>query len=202
MTTESPIVLPTGYPIRALIAPAQEQSRLTVFFRLLMIIPAAIVLAFVALAAFVVTVIAWFAILFTGHFPAGMFRFCVGAHRWSLRVQAYLYLLTDTYPPFSLEDDLNYPSRLLVVEDLEGRNRLTVFFRLILAIPHQIILALLGYAARAVAFVCWLIALFTGSVPEGLHNFLAGYVRWSIRVQGYQGLLTDKYPPFSMSDEV
>jgi hypothetical protein len=172
-----------------------------VFFRILIIIPAVIVLALVAVAAAVVTVIAWFVILFTGNFPAGMFRFCAGAHRWSLRVQAYFYLMTDKYPPFSLEDDLNYPVRLLVAEDFDDRNRLTVFFRLLLAIPHMIIVGLLGYAARAVGFVCWLIALFTGSVPEGLHSFLAGYLRWSIRVQAYEGLLTDQYPPFTMSDD-
>lgn len=199
MTTVVPNTTP-AYPIRALFAPPQQQSRLGVFFRILIAIPAFIVLAFVAFAAGVVTFVAWLIILFTGRFPSGLFHFCVGAHRWSLRVQAYLYLLTDKYPPFSLSDDVNYPARFLAADDTTGRNRLTVFFRLILAIPHAIIVGLLSYAARAVAFVCWLIALFSGSVPEGLHNFLAGYVRWSIRLQAYEGLLTDKYPPFSMSD--
>jgi hypothetical protein len=190
----------SGYPVRALFAPPQQQSRLTVFFRLLIAIPAVIVLAFVAIASAVVTIIAWFIIVFTARFPAGMFRFCAGAQRWSLRVQSYLYLMTDNYPPFSLDDDLNYPVRFLAAEDLAGRNRLTVFFRVLLAIPHMIIVSLLGYASRAIVFVCWLIAIFTGNVPEGLHNFLAGYLRWNIRMQAYIGLLTDKYPPFTMSD--
>ncbi len=199
MTTLAATPTP-AYPVRALFAPPQKQSRLSVFFRILIAIPAFIVLALVAIASFVVTFVAWFIILFTGRFPAGMFRFCAGAHRWSLRVQAYLYLMTDKYPPFSLDDDLNYPVRFLADDDTTGRNRLTVFFRILLAIPHAIIVGLLSYAARAVAFVCWLIALFAGSVPDGLHNFLAGYLRWSIRLQAYEGLITDKYPPFSMSD--
>ncbi|HKS90487.1 MAG TPA: DUF4389 domain-containing protein [Tepidiformaceae bacterium] len=189
-----------GYPIRALFAPPGKQSRLSVFFRILIAIPAFIVLAFVAIAAAVVTFVAWFIILITGRFPSGMFRFCAGAHRWSLRVTAYLYLLTDKYPPFSLSDDLNYPVRFLAADAVDGRNRLTVFFRLILAIPHMIIVSLLSYAARAIGFVCWLVAIFSGTVPEGLHNFLAGYLRWSIRAQAYEGLITDRYPPFNMSD--
>lgn len=199
MTTPAAPPVP-GYPVRALFAPPQRQSRLSVFFRLLIAIPAFIVLAFVGFAAAVVTFVAWFIILITGHFPGGMFKFCAGAQRWGLRVQAYLYLMTDRYPPFSLDDDLNYPVRFLAVEDTSGRSRLTVFFRLLLAIPHMIIVSLLGYAARAIGFVCWLVAIFTGNVPDGLHSFLGGYLRWNARLQAYEGLLTDKYPPFSMSD--
>lgn len=191
---------PAGYPVRVLFAPSQPQSRLTVFFRLLIAIPALIVVALVAIASFIVTVIAWWIILFTGRFPAGMFRFVAGAQRWDLRVNAYLFLMTDKYPPFSLDDDLAYPARLVIAEDVAHRNRLTVFFRLLLAIPHIIIVSLLESAARLIAFVCWLIAIFTGQAPEGLHGFLAGYLRWDARVDAYMALLTDKYPPFSMSD--
>lgn len=188
-----------GYPITLDHDPAAPQNRLTVFFRILIAIPALIVAAIIQLVAFVVTVIAWFAILITGSYPAGLFGFVAGALRWNARVNAYLYLLTDRYPPFSLNDDPAWPIRVSVAESIEGRNRLTVFFRIIMGIPHYIILGILNYVVQILLFVCWLIALFAGRLPDGLHNFLAGYLRWQTRFNGYMALLTDRYPPFSFN---
>jgi hypothetical protein len=187
------------YPIVLEVDPAAPQNRLTVFFRLLMIIPQAIVLAFVGIAAYIVTIIAWFVILFTGTYPEGMLRFAIGALRWGIRVQGYAYLLTDRYPPFSLEAVSDYPIRPDAAVQSTGRNRLTVFFRIIMIIPHAIIVQVLGYAVAVVVFIGWVAALFTGSVPEGLHNFVAGYCRWYARYIGYAMLLRDEYPPFSLS---
>jgi hypothetical protein len=98
---------PGDYPgIRSDLVPAlEERNRLTSFFliRFILAIPHLIVLSFLAIAAFVVWVIAAFAILFTGAWPEGMLRFVIGYLRWSLRVNAYFFLLTDEYPPFSLD---------------------------------------------------------------------------------------------------
>ncbi len=190
---------PAFYPITFDVAPPAPQSRLTVFFRILMVIPHQIVLYFLQIAAQVITLIAWFAILFTGKYPAGMYGFVVGYLRWSTRVGAYSALLTGVYPPFALDDAMAYPVRFSVQPQLEGRNRLTVFFRLFMVIPHLIVLALLGIVAALAWIAAWFVALFTGSVPEGIHNFLAGITRWSTRANGYALLLTDEYPPFSMS---
>ena len=96
-------VTPQGYPITFNAVYAEKMSRLTSFFRVFMIIPQAIVLYFVSIAALVVLIIAWFAILFTGKFPKGMWDFMVGYSRWSTRVNGYSMLLTDKYPPFSTE---------------------------------------------------------------------------------------------------
>ncbi len=100
---------PTGYPdpgdFPAVLAgvPASERNRLTVLFRIFMVIPQYIVLYLVGIAAGVLLLIAWFIVLFTGRWPEGMRRFCIGYYRWSIRLQAYLFLITDVYPPFSLE---------------------------------------------------------------------------------------------------
>ena len=81
----------------------EERSRLSVFFRLFLLIPHFIVLFFVGIAWFITAIIGWFAILFTGSYPQGLYNFAVGYLRWSLRVEAYGFLMRDEYPPFSLE---------------------------------------------------------------------------------------------------
>ena len=91
--------------------------------------------------------------------------------------------------------DSTHPIGLIVTDDLR-RSRLTVFFRLLLAIPHLIWLALWGIAAELAALVAWFAALFTGRVPAGLHNFMASFVRYAIRVTAYVFLLADPFPPF------
>jgi hypothetical protein len=188
-----------AYPISLEVDAAAPQSRLTVFFRILMVIPHMIALMFVYIAMEIVTLIAWIVILVTGSYPAGMYKFAVGALRWSARVSGYMFLLTGTYPPFSLDDDSSYPIRYHVEERTSGRNRVTVFFRILMAIPQVIVLYFLTIAAEVVLFISWIAALFTGSVPEGMHGFLAGYARWSARLNGYMLLLCDEYPPFSLS---
>ena len=90
----------------------------------------------------------------------------------------------------------SHPIRLVNNDDLE-RNRLTVFFRLILAIPHFIWLAIWGLALYIAAFFFWLIALFTGRLPDGAHNFVASFTRYSTHVYAYISLLSDPFPQFS-----
>jgi hypothetical protein len=113
----------------------------------------------------------------------------------------YCLLLTDKYPPFTTADDRNYAIRVNGDDEIDNRNRVTTILpiRYLLAIPHLVIVSVLGYAAGVVAIIAWLAALFTGTVPEGLHNFMAGYLRWNTRTYGYLLNLTDKYPPFSLS---
>lgn len=189
------------YPIRLDVDAVRSQNRLTVFFRLLLAIPHLIVMALLGIAVAVIYLIAWFAILFTGSYPAGMLRFTIGFWRWSVRVMGYYLLLTDSYPPFSLDDEPDFPVRLSVDERIENRNRLTTFWpiRFILAIPHLLILGVLNYAVSVVVIIAWFAALITGSVPAGLHNFLTGYLRWYGRAYGYLYLLVDDYPPFSLN---
>ena len=92
-----------SYPITFGAVYPGKMSRLTTFFRLILVIPQSIVLYFVSIAAMVVAFIAWWAILFTGNYPKSMYDFFVGYMRWSTRVNGYMYLLTDKYPPFTMD---------------------------------------------------------------------------------------------------
>ncbi len=146
--------------------------------------------------AAIVSVIAWFAILFTGTFPRGLWDLGHMYMRWRARAIAYMALLRDEYPPFGddvypVEFQLDYP---------ETRNRWTVGFRLILAIPQLIVFAFVGIAGFVGAVIGWFAILFTGRYPEGLWRFGVGVQRWSLRLQAYLLLLRDEYPPFSLSE--
>lgn len=188
----------TTYPISFLIDPPARQNRWTVFFRVILAIPHIIILNFLQIALRVVSLIAWFAILFVGRYPAGMYGFAAGCLRWQAMVMAYVSLLTDKYPPFALDDLPEYPAHFLTADEVSDRNRLTVFFRLFMVIPHVIVLAFLTIAFVVVLLIAWFAVLFTGQLSAGLHGFLAGFNRWSNRVNGYVYLLTDAYPPFSL----
>ena len=88
-----------------------------------------------------------------------------------------------------------HPIGLIVNDDLR-RNRLTVFFRWLLAIPQSIVIGLWGIAAYLAVIVAWFAALFTGRVPEGLHEFIASYVRAATHLRAYLLLLANPWPPF------
>ena len=104
-------------------------------------------------------------------------------------------LLEDQYPPFG---DAPYPASVTVVDPPGARDRLTVAFRIFLAIPHLIVLCVLMFAWWVTTVVAWLLILFTGAYPQGLYDFGVGVLRWSIRVEAYVLLLVDEYPPFSL----
>ena len=93
------------------------------------------------------------------------------------------------------------PDEILVAfAEPAPQNRLTVLVRIILAIPHLVVLWALGIAAEVVVIICWFAALVLGRLPEGLAGFLTGYLRWLVRVQAYLFLLTDRYPPFELGE--
>ncbi len=93
------------------------------------------------------------------------------------------------------------PDEILVAfAEPAPQNRLTVLVRIILAIPHLVVLWALGIAAEVALIICWFAALFLGRLPEGLGGFLTGYLRWLVRVQAYLFLLTDRYPPFELGE--
>ena len=99
-----PYATAAGYPVKFGVQYPEKLSRGLIFIKWLLLIPHFIILYVLEIVAFVVTFIAWFAILFTGKYPRGMFDFNVGVLRWYNRVQAYFLLMTDEYPPFTLDD--------------------------------------------------------------------------------------------------
>lgn len=144
------------------------------------------------IAAEVVVIIGWFGALFTGRLPDFAAEFLTGYLGWQTRVSAYVALLTDVYPPFALAD-APYPVRIAA---RPGRlNRLAVLFRAFLIIPVEIAVAVVSLGAFTFTlFVAWLIALFTGRLPESLHYALASVIRFYARFQGYTLMVTSAYP--------
>jgi hypothetical protein len=142
----------------------------------------------------VCALIAWFAILFTGRYPQGLRDLATYYLRWRVRAVAYTALLRDEYPPFG---DGEYPAALRIEPEDGERDRLSVGFRIVLAIPQILALWVLGFAWMLASVLAWFAILFTGRHPEGLYAFGVGVLRWSTRVEAYLLLLHDEYPPFS-----
>jgi hypothetical protein len=170
----------------------------------LLAIPHLVIVYVLGSVSDVLAVISWFAVLFTGRLPAGLASFQAMYLRYTLRTATYFGFLREEYPPFSFATTAADPGddRRVAVEfvpQLEGRKRLTVAFRLILAIPQLIVLALLGIALFVVGAIAFFAVLFTGRWPAGLRDFALGVGRWWLRVQAYLVLLTDEYPPFTLS---
>lgn len=169
-----------------------RQRRLTVAVRLVLAIPHLVALGLLGIAVFVVTVIGWFAALALGRLPAWAAEFLTGWLRWYARVWAYLWLLTDRYPPWATEDS-DYPVRMAAAP---GRlNRLAVLARIILAIPAYLVgVVLIQGAGNLSLIVIWLIVLINGRMPDSLHQAVAAVLRYQIRWAGYLVMLTGAYP--------
>jgi hypothetical protein len=173
------------------IAPQQRQRRLTVLLRLLLLIPQFIVMAVLGVITFFAAIVAWFAALALGRLPGWAESYLSGYVVYSTRVYASLYLLVDSYPPFSFAA----PGSPVQVELRPGRlNRLAVLFRIILAIPAGIIAAVLAAGWEAVSFFCWLVVLILGRTPTPLFEATAAILRYSMRLQAYFLMLTPAYP--------
>jgi hypothetical protein len=189
---------PTLAPVLIAFAPSAPQSRLTVLVRIIMVIPQLFVLWLLGIAAMVVVIIGWFGALFTGRLPLFAADFLAGYLRWLTRVYAYMFLLTDVYPPFAL-DDADYPVRVAVTPG--ELNRLAVLFRIFLLIPCGIVQGILSYGAfTIVEFVSWLIVLITGRMPTALHQALSAALRYQIRTLGFALMLTSAYPAALFGD--
>jgi hypothetical protein len=115
--------------------------------------------------------------------------------RWKVRAMAYQALFRDEYPPFG---DTEYPARLHIELVEFPRDKVSVGLRIIYAIPHIIIVALLSVAWLVTSVIAWFAILINGQYPEGLYNFGIGVFRWQTRVEAYMLLLVDQYPPFSL----
>jgi hypothetical protein len=187
-----------GYPARFDIEYPERLSRWKIFLKWLFAIPQFIIVYLLQAVAGVMVLIAFFAILFTKKWPRGMFDFMVQIQRWTANVTVYaLTLMRDEYPPFS-GDAGEYPVRLEVDYD-DNLSRWMIFVKWLLVLPHLIILTFLAIAAYVVVIIAFFAILFTGRYPRGMFDFVAGTIRWWIRVQAYaHWLVTDRYPPFSM----
>jgi hypothetical protein len=209
------------YPVQVQARLDEGLSRWLWLVKWLLAIPHFIVLFFLFIAFFVVSVIAFFAILFTARYPRGLFDFNVGVLRWSWRVGYYTYdaLGTDRYPPFTLKDVPDYPARLDVAYPERLSRGLVLVKWWLLAIPHYLVLSIFfgssSYSASKthewtatsggfvglvylLVFFAAIALLFTARYPRGIFDFVLGMNRWGFRVAGYAALMTDAYPPFRL----
>jgi hypothetical protein len=208
------------YPVRVDAALDPSLSRWLWLVKWLLVIPHYVVLVFLWAGFLVVSVVAFFAILFTGRFPRSLFDFNLGVMRWTWRVHYYAYgaLGTDRYPPFTLADVPDYPARLDVPYPERLSRGLVLVKWWLLALPHYLVLSIMvggglwltrngdagdaGWGAGGLVGLLVLIAavtlLCTGRYPESVYRLVLGMDRWALRVTAYAALMTDAYPPFQL----
>lgn len=210
-----------SYPISVSVQPALEgRNRLTAAFRFFLALPHIILVGgpvavvtctswttdggaewglgsggLLSVVAGFAALLAWFAILFTGRHPDGLWRLASFYMRWRVNAVAYMTLLRDEYPPFG---EGAYPVQLEIPTPAPPRDRFTVAIRFLLVLPHLFVLWLLSLAWAFTTAVAWAVILFTGRYPETLYGFAIGVLAWSVRVESYMLLLRDEYPPFSL----
>ncbi|MDD9369162.1 MAG: DUF4389 domain-containing protein [Acidimicrobiales bacterium] len=210
--------VPGTTPVRLEARLDEPLSRWLWLVKWFLLIPHVLVLIVLWLAFFVVTVVAFFAILFTGRYPRSLFDFNVGVMRWGWRVGYYSYsaLGTDRYPPFTLGPAPDYPATLEVAYPAQLSRGLVLVKWWLLAIPHYVVLGIIGGGlvgswqgdeggyVGGPGLIAWLVLvaavvlLFVGRYPRGIFAFVVGLNRWIYRVVAYAALMTDEYPPFRL----
>ncbi len=209
----------TSYPVHVDAWLDPRLSRWLWLVKWLLAIPHYIVLFFLYLVLWVLTICAFVAILVTGRYPRGIFDFNVGVLRWGWRVAFYTSaaLGTDRYPPFTLDDVPDYPARLQIDYPGDMSRGLVLVKWWLLAIPHYLVIGLFtggaGYAAHGdmdgaeayhagligiLVLIAAVVLLFTGHYPRSIFDLVVGLDRWVLRVAGYAFLMTDRYPPFRL----
>jgi len=206
---------PGSYPVDVhLPAEPQEQNRWKTGFRAILAIPAFMVdgallggarsgYSYSGGVLWTNAFLAWWACLFTGRMPEGLRDLNLYALRYGAQTGAYALLITDRYPdadPFVEPTPAaapHHPVRLTTAEDDMRRSRLTVFFRLLLAIPHFVWLLLWSIAVDLCVIVGWFAALFTGQVPQWVHNFVSRFVRYYTHVSAFVVLAANPFPGFT-----
>ncbi|MFJ1967373.1 DUF4389 domain-containing protein [Streptomyces sp. NPDC087903] len=197
-------------PVRVSAVLDAPLSRWLWLVKWILVVPHYVVLFFLWIAFTVVSVVAFFAILFTGRYPRPLFDFNVGVLRWSWRVAYYSYgaLATDRYPPFSLGEEPEYPTRLEIVYPERLSRGLVLVKWWLLAVPHYLVIGFflggfhLGWWSGGLVALLTVIAAVimacTEKYPRSLFDLILGLNRWVLRVAAYVALMTDTYPPFRL----
>ena len=188
--------LANDYPAQFDVEYAEQRDRLNVFFRLVLVIPIAILSALVTAAAQNLAFAIALMLLFRNRYPRVWFDWYLYINQFTNRVNAYAMLLVDEYPSTTDQQRVTTTAQLE-----EGTlSRWLPLVKWFLAIPHYIVLFFLSIGAFFAVVVAWFAILFTGRYPQGLFDFVVGVGRWALRVNASAFLLvTDRYPPFSLT---
>ena len=184
-----------SHPIGLIVDDDLKRNRVTVFFRLLLAIPLAIWLGIWGIVTYIAVLIAWVIALFMGRVPEGLHEFIARYVRALTHVSSYVLLLADPWPPFSGASGI-YPVDLRV-DAAASQSRLTVFFRVLLAIPALLLCYVFRLVNQIVAFLGWFYCLFTGHMHRGMRDTSAWMLRYELQTYAYLFLLTGRYPSLS-----
>jgi hypothetical protein len=183
---------PAPHPIELTVGDDLSRSRATVFFRLILAIPHLLFLYVWALVAVVALLVAWLVALFIGRVPGPLHRFLVAYLRYSARVNAYVLLISDPFPPFSGAEGRGAVD--VLVDPAARQSRWKVLFRFILLIPASLLIYGFQIVNATIAFLGWFYALVTGRMEPGMQKLNALLLRYEVQAAGYTFLLTDRYP--------
>lgn len=182
------------HPIQLVLDDDLRRSRLTVFFRFLLALPHFLWAGLWALVVYVAVIVGWLVALVLGRLPEGLHRFFSAFVRYQTHVYAFFSLAANPFPSFTGAPA--YPLDLEIAPAAR-QNRLTILFRLLLALAAFVVLYVLQLVGYVVMFLAWWVALVTGRVPRGMRDLLAYWLRYQGQTTGYVLLLTDRYPSFS-----
>jgi hypothetical protein len=172
----------------------------TLFGWIYILIPHAFILLFVALWSAILQFVAFWVILFTGRYPQSMFEFQVGLMKWSVRLSARLYNISDGYPAFGIKSTDEHTDLVVPYPEKVSRGLMLVrlffgFFYVYL--PHGFILMFRAWFVSILVFVAWWVVLFTAKYPDFAYEWVSGQIRWQMRMNLYMKYMTDTYPPFT-----
>lgn len=187
----------SAYPVLYEVDYVEPRNRLTVFFRLLLVIPHMIVMYLLGIAVLFTVIAAWFAQVLTGRYPEALYAFHANALRWLARVHGYLFLQVDRFPPFDLGEHPEYPVRMAFAGPLPEYSRLKAFFRVIVGIPVMVIAYAMGIVYQVCAIAAWFVVVIIGRMPKGIFDGIELGMAYAIKAAAYFMLLTETYPPFS-----
>ena len=175
----------------------ETRSRLSTFFRVFTVLPHYIYLSLYAIPVLFVIIAAWFTVVITAEFPERMYNYIERFERYATFVYSYMYLATDTFPPFNGRPDTPYQAQFLLGPPKAKYSRAKAFFRLILVIPFAIVAYAFNIIAEIGAIAAWFVIVFTGKIPRGLHDFIALGLSYIIRLWPFYYLQTEDWPKFT-----
>ncbi len=198
-----------GYPVDVRYTPEGRIGRfwgipiIGQIVRGICIIPHAIVLVLLAILVYLSNLVTWIGVLVNGRYPQWAYSLVGGYLRWGIRVQTWVALLSGTYPPFTGADDATQHVRVRIDRDQRinrfwGIPLVGFLVRLVICIPHVLVLMVLGLVAMVLAWFAWVPVLFRGRQADLIYDLYGGYVRYATRVGAYLLLMSGPYPPFRL----